>query len=153
MDDRRISVADSPGGHKLWKSFKHHAVYFWDVIVALSTIPSIFFVTFQVFYNADIPWQLSIIYLTDLIYLVSIVVTFFRSYTKKGVEITSKKKIALHYISTTFFLDFISILPFEVFCFAASNVLFVSALLRLNRCIRCYKVWTFLSKFAFTISN
>ena len=151
MDHRRTSVADSPDGHKLWNSFKRNAIYFWDVIVVLSTIPSIFFVTFQVFYSA-IPWQLSIIYIADLIYLISIVANFFKSYTKKGVKITSKKKIALHYISTTFFLDFVSILPLEVFCFAASNVLFVSALLRLNRCIRCYKVWTFLSKLTFTIT-
>ena len=149
MDHRRISVTDHNGGicSKLWCAFKHYVPYIWDVIVVLSIIPSSFLVTFQVFYNAGIPWQWSIVYITDLIYIASIVVQFLRSYRKRGVEITSKKKIALHYVCRSFFPDLISVLPLELFCFIAPNTTYISAFLRLNRCIRCYKVWTFLCEF------
>lgn len=118
----------------------------WDIVVTVSIIPSLFFVTLQLFYNAGIPWQWAVIYVTDMLYLAHIVVQFFRSYTQRGVEITCKKKIAIHYLSHSFFPDLISILPFELFSAVASNSMYVSAFLRLNRCIRSYRVWSYLCK-------
>ncbi len=145
MDSRRSSAEDT--NEIMWSTFKRIVLFIWDVIVVVSTLPSIFFVTFQAFYNAGIQWQWIIIYIADIVYIVSIVVTFFRSFMKKGVKITSKKEIALHYIRTSLLPDIVSVLPLELFCFAASNVLYAATLLRLNRCIRCYKPWAFLCEF------
>ena len=146
MDSRRSSAADPHVmSHEIvWNSVKRIALLIWDVTVVVSTLLSIFFVTFQAFYNAGIRWQWIIIIVADIVYIASIVVTFFRSFMKKGVKITSKKEIVLHYIHTSFLPDVVSILPLEIFCFAASNVVYAAAMLRLNRCIRCYKPWTFL---------
>lgn len=145
MDHHRKSLIGLAESNKA--RTKRIVLYIWDAIVAFSTILSIFFVTFQAFYNADLLWQLSLIYIMDVVYFANIIVTFFRSYMKRGVKITDYNDIAWHYICTTFFLDLVSVFPLEVFCFAAgSNSLFVSALLRFNRCIRCYKMWTFLCK-------
>ena len=131
---------------KIWSSSKGVAVYVWDVIVVISVLPSIFLVTFQAFYSSDILWQSPIVYITDAVYLTNIVATFFRSFTRRGVKITSEKDIVINYISSSFFLDLASVLPLELFSFVAENVAYASSLLRLNRCIRCYKPWTFLCK-------
>ena len=58
--------------------------------------------------------------------------------------VTGRKEIALKYLKTSFIPDLLSILPLEVFSFFSSNVALTASYLRLNRCIRCYKVWTFL---------
>ncbi len=141
------SIKESGRGfsiEKILNTTKRIAVYLWDVIVVISVLPSIFLVTFQAFYSADILWHWPIIYVTDAVYLVNIVATFFRSFKRRGVKITSKNDIAVNYFCSSFFPDLASVLPLELFSFAASNVIYAGSLLRLNRCIRCYKPWTFL---------
>lgn len=118
----------------------------WEAIIAGSIIISTFFVTFQAAFHAGVVWQLVIIYLLDALYLGATALRFFTGYTKRGVVITDRRKIALQYLKTSFIPDVLSLLPFEIFAFAFNNVSFAAAFLRLNRCIRWYRVWVFLGK-------
>lgn len=127
----------------LQKSF---AKLMWEIVVAVSVILSIFLVTFQAVFHASLVWQWVLIYALDVLYVVSIVMRFVTGYKKRGVLVTERRKIALHYLKTYFIPDLLSVLPLEIFAFASADAILVAAFLRLNRCIRCYRVWTFLSK-------
>ena len=127
----------------LQKSF---AKLIWEIVVAVSVILSIFLVTFQAVFHASLVWQWVLIYVLDALYVVSIVLRFVTGYKKRGVLVTERRKIALHYLKTYFIPDLLSVLPLEIFAFASADAILVAAFLRLNRCIRCYRVWTFLSK-------
>ena len=148
MDQRRPSLSVQRKGplSKSWHDVKLWVALIWDCIISLSIIPSTFLVIFQLTFDAGLLWQWAIVYIMDLLYCAHIALRFVRGYQKKGEVITNKKKIALNYICTSFFPDLISVLPLEVFCVAAGNYVYVAAFLRLNRCIRWYRVWTFLSE-------
>lgn len=118
----------------------------WEIVVAVSVILSIFLVTFQAVFNANLVWQWVLIYALDVLYVVSIVLRFVTGYKKRGVLVAERRKIALHYLKTYFIPDLLSVLPLEIFAFASTDAILVAAFLRLNRCIRCYRVWIFLSK-------
>ncbi len=118
----------------------------WNSIIAYSVIYSTFLVTLQAAFHAGIVWQLVVIYLLDVLYLGAVVVRFFTGYTKRGVVVTDRRRIALQYAKTALVPDVLSLLPLEIFALAAGNVTYVAAFLRLNRCIRWYRVWTFLGE-------
>ena len=117
----------------------------WDVFVICSIIPSSFLVFYQAFFNAAVLWHCAIIYAADAIYMVSIVLKFCRSYQNhRGEIVTRKEEIIKHYLCTSFFYDLISIIPFEVIGLFGDDQKYITALLRLNRSLRLYRIWTFL---------
>lgn len=122
----------------------------WDAIVAASIIPSIVFVIFQVAFDAGIVWQWVIIYLADALFIASMVARFLTGFKKRGELVTDRKKVVLNYLKRSFSADLLSVVPLEVFAFVATGsrgeTLVLAAILRLNRCIRCYRIWTFISK-------
>lgn len=125
------------------------SLFFWDLVVVVGIVFSTFCVTYQAVFNASVIWQWPVIYTGDALFLVSMILRFFRSYTnKKGETVTDTESIALHYLQTHFIFDLLSILPLELFALAQGkfNTAFAVAVLRLNRIIRLYRVWSFLCK-------
>lgn len=122
----------------------------WEAVVAASVIPSVFLVVLQAGFDAGSIWQWIFIYLCDALYLVAMVARFLTGHVKRGVLVTDRKSVVLHYLKRTFSADLASIIPLELFAFAATGTqaetLALAAFLRLNRCIRCYRVWIFISK-------
>lgn len=124
----------------------------WDVFVICSIIPSTFLVFYQAFFNAAVLWHSAIIYAADAIYVVSIALKFCRSYQNyRGEIITRREETIKHYLRTSFFYDLLSIIPFEVIA-AFGKDKYVAALLRLNRSLRLYRIWTFLCECSDTVS-
>jgi potassium channel len=58
----------------------------------------------------------------DFFFLIDMIFTFFQTYfdDKNHIHISDKKKIALKYLKTWFFLDLISIFPFDYILNAAN---------------------------------
>ena len=124
--------------------------YLLELFVIITVALSAFLVTFQVIYNASLKWLWIVIYSCDAIYLASIVSRFFTEYQdKRGEKVTDWAETAAKYGRTYFIVDIISILPLEIIGILVEEPdmkLFVMAFLRLNRYIRTYRVWYFLSK-------
>lgn len=152
--ERRFSLSDphtSPTKRLLYKFCYVYLPLLWESVVVCSATVSIFIVSYQAVYHAGLLWQWVVVYAMDIIYTAYIVYRFFRPFKKRGELITDKKKIALNYIRTSFLPDLLSVLPLEIFSFVGSNPIYIAGFLRLNRCIRCYKVWGLLCKFELAI--
>ena len=149
--ERRFSLSDphnSPAKRLFYKFCYVYLPLLWESIVACSATVSIFIVSYQAIYHAGLLWQWVLVYAMDIIYTAYIVSRFFRPFNKRGELITDRKKIALNYISSSFLPDLLSVIPLEIFSFVSSNPIYIAGFLRLNRCIRCYKVWGLLCKSA-----
>ena len=74
-------------------------------------------------------------YIIELFFLIFIILQFFQTYQDRAtlLIITDFKKIALRYIKRWFFIDFISIIPFELF-FSSND----------NSNLRYFKIFRFL---------
>lgn len=59
-------------------------------------------------------WRQILGYVYPVIFTIDIVVTFFTTITIDGEEITSRRKIAVHYLRTWFFVDLIAATPFDL---------------------------------------
>lgn len=121
----------------------------WDIFVVMSVIPSIILVPYQAAFDASVVWHWPFIYIGDLIYIISLVLMFFRSYTnRRGEVVTDQKLIIKYYLHNSFIYDLISVIPFEMLAVAgnSNDLKYVVAILRLNRILRLHRVWTFLCK-------
>ena len=121
----------------------------WDVFVILSIIPTTFLVIYQAFFNAAVIWHWAVIYIGDVIYVFAVIVRCCRSYRNyRGEIVTDKGEIFRHYLCTSFVYDFLTIIPFEVIAMigGVEDLHYYSAILRLNRTLRLYKIWMFLCK-------
>ena len=122
----------------------------WEALVAVSVVPSVFFVVFQAAFDAGSIWQWVLIYVADTLFVASMVSRFLTGYVERGVLVTDRRSVVLHYLKRSFSADLASVLPLEVFAFAATGsreeTLALAAILRLNRCVRCYRVWNFISE-------
>jgi len=114
----------------------------WEALVAASILPSVAAVMFQAAFDAGTVWLWIVIYILDLLYFASMVVHFVTGYKKRGVLLTGRSKVVLNYLKRSFLLDLLSVVPLEVL--AGSGGVALAACLRLNRCIRCYRVLTFI---------
>ena len=147
-DDRRTSTISNA------VNFHDHGPIFnyifprlpaaFEALSVASVFPSFLLVTFQAMYNSGAQWQWALIYLFDFLYLVFIVSRFFPS--AHGAEKTERKRIIFTYLKRGFVPDVLSVLPIEVCAFGAADIVYVAAFLRLNRCLRCYRGWTYLCK-------
>lgn len=77
----------------------------------------------------------------DPIFILDIFFTFFVPYTHKGRFIVSHQKIALHYItSVMFWVDVISIVPFDLIFSFESNYSVLIKVLKLPRLYRVVRI-------------
>jgi len=106
---------------------------------------SYLFVWFQAAIDASISWHLATIYVLDFIYLLYVLSQFITSYKDKGKTVKDFKKIGKQVLKIIT-LDILSLLPLEIFSFVASKPTLAAAYLRLNRSLRFFRVYKFLSK-------
>lgn len=128
-----------------WKFF----LFLWDLSVVISIVPSVFLVTYQAIFNASIVWHWVFIYAGDVIFIISLCLKFFRSYTDDRGEVVSEKRLIIfHYLRTSFFYDLASSIPLEIIpaIINVDDLNYFVALLRLNRSLRLYPVWAFICK-------
>ena len=128
----------------------------WDVVVVISIVPSVFLVVYQATFDATVGWHWALTYSGDVLFIAWIVLNCLRSYTnKRGEEIKDQEMIIIHYALTSFAVDLVSVLPFEMFAVVGglSDLGYVVAVLRLNRLLRLYRVWTFLRKLGSFLSS
>ena len=147
--NRSQNVAGKRGGLARFVSLFRPSKWLvsWEALVAASILPSVTAVMFQAAFDAGAVWLWIIIYILDLLYFASIVVRFVTGYKKRGVLVTAKRKVVRHYLKRSFLPDLLSVVPLEVLAFAAGRGgVALAACLRLNRCVRCYCVWTFISE-------
>ena len=145
--ERRFSNPNASRTNRvLYKISYGYLPLIWEAVVAFSGIVSALVIIYQAAFHAGLLWQWALVYSMDVIYIGYMVYRFFRPFKKRGEVVRNRKKIALNYIRTSFFLDLLSVLPLELFALATSHPIYISAFLRLNRCIRFYKPWTLLCK-------
>ena len=118
----------------IWNSFHCTAIH-----------ASYLFVWFQAAVDASISWHLATIYTLDFFYLLYVLSQFITSHTSKGKTVKDYKKIAREVLKTIA-LDILSLLPLEIFSFISNKQVLVAAYLRLNRSLRFFRVYKFLSK-------
>lgn len=87
------------------------------------------------------------VYLIDLVFMVDILLNFFTSYRRKGLEVLDQKRIANHYLKGLFIIDLLSCLPLDALLLSFSNVqagntslVLILRLLRMLRIIRLYVI-------------
>ena len=124
-------------------------VRIWELIVAVVAMISSTVVVFQASYDGTSSWVTGLLYFCDLIYVLGIASRFLTGYERKGVVVTALKEISLHNLNTTLIVDIFSVIPFEIIALGTDYSDYVAALLRLNRVLRCYKLWYLCSKFMY----
>jgi hypothetical protein len=78
----------------------------------------------------------------DFSFLIDIIITFFTSYTDgDNVEVTQHKRIMKNYIKFWFWIDLLSIIPFDyLFSGDSSSALNINALFRFAKFSKLYKI-------------
>ena len=118
----------------------------WEIIISVSSVLCILAVTLLAAFDANTIYNIGIVYACDFIHILGMISHFFIGYEEKGVIVTDFKRVVLHYIKTTFFLDLVSAIPFEAVAPGTSSSDYFAAILRLNRLIRCYQLWKLCSE-------
>ena len=118
----------------------------WEIIISVSSVLCILAVTLLAAFDANTIYNIGIVYACDFIHILGMISHFFIGYEEKGVIVTDFKRVVLHYIKTTFFLDLVSTIPFEAVAPGTSSSDYFAAILRLNRLIRCYQLWKLCSE-------
>ncbi|XP_065903305.1 uncharacterized protein [Dysidea avara] len=121
-----------------------NGVFIWNFLQCIAIHVSYVFVWFQAAINADISWHLAMIYLMDFMYLLYVLSQFVTSYKHKGRVIKEYRKIGRE-VAKTIVIDVFSLLPLEIFSFASDDQVLIAAYLRLNRCVRFFRVFKFFS--------
>ena len=130
----------------LWR-YNGQARMKWDILIMILSVINWFQVPYQVSFDNTVDdfILIEIInYMIDLSFFIDVFVNFRTSYfnSTKNVEITDSKLIAIQYLKTRFWLDFISSTPFDylLFILPSSDVnstsLKLFSLLKLVRVLR-----------------
>ena len=121
----------------------------WETVNTLAVFLSCLVVPYQASFNSEpsILWVL--VYIMDAIFLIDVVLQFYLAYYSEGSLITDPKQIRRRYLKGLFIVDVITLLPLEVFTFAAKSSLKwhqAMSLLRLNRLLRIHRLLQFFGK-------
>lgn len=118
-----------------------------DLAVLTTVVYSYLAVCYQAAFHSSLTWLLVLFYICDALYFLGVFARFFIGYKDRGVVVRSVKKSTVRLLKTTFMVDALSLLPLELLALAAGDSSFtVAALLRLNRVLRCYRLFLFFSK-------
>jgi len=121
----------------------------WDSFLLLLILISCILIPYQFVFIHEVSWGSSyVIYLIDIIFLLDIWLNFNTSYRSHGVEIFSRKKLYRHYARTSFPMDLVANLPFDLLLLLFSSDLTVMnvpvvlwlRLFRLLRVLRLFKI-------------
>lgn len=93
-------------------------------------------VKFSFYADVDTPeWDI-LDYCTDFIFFLDLIVTFFTPYYNGDTLVTNLKSICCNYLKLWFWLDFLSIFPFELIFITGNYV----SLIRLSRFPKVYRL-------------
>ena len=122
-------------------------VRIWESAIAIVSVISCFTVVFQAAFDGSTWWSIGLVYVCDLTYVLGMFSQLFIGFERNGVAVTLAKEIFLHRLRTNFIVDILSVAPFEIVSLATDHPDYFAAILRLNRVLRCYKLWYFCSKY------
>ncbi|CAD8208317.1 unnamed protein product [Paramecium pentaurelia] len=114
-------------------------LFVWDVILMFVTIVNILYVPLQLSFdlNKDQIGNAYLLFSTlpSSVFLMELILNFFKGYYAKGILHTSKKDIFWHYIKGEFFLDLTVVLPFILswFGFQFANYLMLIRMTKVRR--------------------
>lgn len=118
-----------------------------DLVVLTTVVCSYLAVCYQAAFNSSLTWLLVLFYVCDALYFLYVLARFVVGYKDRGVVVRSVRKSAVRQLKSTFTVDALSLLPLELLALAAGDAAFtVAALLRLNRVLRCYRLFSFFSE-------
>ncbi|CAD8104827.1 unnamed protein product [Paramecium primaurelia] len=114
-------------------------LFVWDVILMLVTIVNILYVPLQLSFDLN-KEQIGNVYLLfstlpSCVFLMELILNFFKGYYARGILHTSKKDIFWHYIKGEFFLDLTVVLPFILswFGYQFANYLMLIRMTKVRR--------------------
>ena len=118
-----------------------------DLLVLTIVVCSYMAVCYQAAFHSSLTWLLVLFYFCDALYVLGAFSRFFVGYKDRGVVVRSVRKSAVRLLKSTFTVDVLSLLPLELLALAVGDASFtVAALLRLNRVLRCYRLFLFFSE-------
>lgn len=118
-----------------------------DLLVLTIVVCSYMAVCYQAAFHSSLTWLLVLFYFCDALYVLGVFSRFFVGYKDRGVVVRSVRKSAVRLLKSTFTVDVLSLLPLELLALAVGDASFtVAALLRLNRVLRCYRLFLFFSE-------
>ena len=123
----------------------------WEVTLAISAVIACLCVSLQVAFDGSALWSIGLLYACDFTYIIGIISHLFIGYEEKGIIVTNVKQIALQYLKSTLIPDILSIIPLEITALAAGYTDYYAAFLRLNRFLRCYRLWQLCCEFSFIL--
>ena len=115
--DEEINSEESNGF-----SFHPHSTFIliFEIMIIFSNIYSFIFIPLRIAKNDDIRGAVTlldkiIVYLIDIIYILDIIISFFKGYFNNDmVIIRNNKKIILHYLDQDFFKDLLEAVPLNM---------------------------------------
>nr|AAA95996.1 K+ channel [Paramecium tetraurelia] len=114
-------------------------LFLWDLLMMLVTIVNIFYVPLQLSFNLNEDNMGSVFTLfstlPSCIFLIDLILTFFKGYYDRGYYKRNKAKIFWHYIKGDFALDLAIVLPFILswMGYSAANYLMLIRMTRVRR--------------------
>jgi len=123
----------------------------WEGFIAATTFLSTLLVTFGSSFSENSLWVSRVNIALDIFYFINIIIKFYVGYIHEGTLITNKKLIKRKYLHGEFWIDLISIIPFNIIKLESSMITSsVAQLLRvtsLRRLLRFYSLTKFFGKY------
>lgn len=121
--------------------------FVWDFFILILITLGTFVIPMQIAFPKSYWGDTStIIYFIDLFFLTDIFLNLKTTYFHQGIEITDPNKISKQYFKNDFYIDFISILPFDLLFIHNKEQYFLTIplylIFRLNRLLRLFKIRT-----------
>lgn len=129
---------------------KNTIVRWWQVVVTASVILTCIVDSFMPAFDSTVSafWELA--YCCDIIFLVDIIMTFFVAFVNKnGITVKDRKIVRKRYLTRSFVVDLLSVLPTDVIAaiYPGVSVWKTLTVVRLNRLIRFYRISIFCSTY------
>lgn len=119
----------------------------WEGCIALTCLLTTIFITFQFAFKENTP-QLSIfIYISDVFYLVHIIVKFHLAFFSHGALVTDRKRIKNKYVKREFGFDLLSMIAIalEIICLTQKSSNNISDFEKVTRILSLLRVLRFYS--------
>lgn len=122
----------------------------WEISVNFSIFISSLMVMFLAAFESSFIRMWMLVYIAEFFQILDMIKTTCTAYTNnKGILVKERQMIVKRYLRTAFLWDLTSAFPTEilVIAFPEYSTLQVMSLLRLNRLLRLYKVYAYISKY------
>ena len=123
------SDEDAISGESIGFSFHPHSTYIliFEIMLIFANIYSFIFIPLRIAKNDDIRGSVTlldkiVVYLIDIIYILDIIISFFKGYfNHEMVIIRNNKNIIFHYLEEDFFKDLLEAVPLNVIIKVCNN--------------------------------